>query len=369
VPVIRLVGTVLLLALLLAPLESRAAPPAGGLSEAYLRRSGLPSFAVADVRVYHSASALEVARIYGSAIAAALAWYRAELAWDGEIAVAVLDEADWQAMVALPYPVPHAERAWNLVVMPDSVARFPGFATWDLDAALLNEALTFHEVGHLLAPDLGLASGNHWIDELTANLFLAAYVRAARPDLAAILAGVPPRFANPGPFDQLFDLDSFYAGGGLENYAWFQFRLAALADRIVQGRPFAAVMQALGQAFPATGAGRRLTIPETLARLERVAPGSTALVADMAGDGVLPALLPGACPERVPAAGRESLVFLDNRGTAPLGYRAFPGVAPFALLPPGEVAALVAGAGSQIELDAGACLAVPPGYARYSPGG
>ncbi len=366
---VRLALAALLFGLLLPPSGSRAAPPADGLSEDYLRRSGLSALTVAGVHVYHSATAIEAAQTYGAAIAAALAWYRAELGWQGEVAVAVLDAADWQAMVSLPYPVPHAERAWNVVVMPDSVERFPGFAKWDLDAALLNEALTFHEVGHLVSPGLGLAAGNHWIDELTANLFLAAYVRAERPDLAPILAGVPPRFANPGPFDQLFDLDSFYAGGGLENYAWFQFRLAALADRIVRNRPFAAVMQAMGQAFPAEGADRRLTVPETLARLERVAPGATALVADMGGAGLLPALVPGACPERVPAAGRESLVFLDNRSAAALGYRPFPSAAPFAQLPPGEVVALIAGAGSQIELDAGTCLAVPPGYARYSPGG
>lgn len=359
----------LLLTVLLAPPAPRAAPPPDGLSEPYLQQSGLPSFTVAGVRVYHSAGALEAARIYGGAIAAALAWYRAALSWDGEIAVAVLDAADWQAMVSLPYPVPHAERALNVVVMPDSVERFPGFAQWDLEAALLNEALTFHEVGHLISPDLGLATGNHWIDELTANLFLAAYVRAERPDLAALLAGVPPRFANPGPFDQLFDLDSFYAGGGLANYAWFQFRLAALADRMVQGRSFAAVIAALRQAFPADRADRRLTIPETLTRLEQVAPGATQLVADMGGVGLLPSLLPGACPERVPAAGRESLVFLDNRGTAPLGYRPYPSAEPFALVPPGEVATLVARAGSRIELPDGTCLAVPLGYARYGPGG
>ncbi len=352
---------------LLPPTASRAAPPAAGISESYLQQRGLPSFTVDGVRVYHSASALAPARTYGAAVAAALAWYRAQLGWDGVVAVVVLDAADWQAMVSLPYPVPHAERRWNVVVMPDSVEQFPGFADWDLDAALLNETLTFHEVGHLISPALGLAAGNHWIDELSANLFLAAYVRAERPDLAPILAGVPPRFANPGPFDQLFDLDSFYAGGGLENYAWFQFRLAALADRIVQGRPFAEVVQALRQAFD--GADRRLTVAATLARIEQVAPGSTALVADMGGDGILPALTPAACPGRLPTVGRDSLVFLDNRGTAPLRYRAYLDGGPFATLPPGEVAALVARAGGQVELGDGSCLAVPLDYARYSIGG
>ena len=356
-----------LLLLALLPATARAAPPAE-LSERLLVARGLPLLTLDGIRVYHSTSARAVAELYGAALAEALAWYRATLGWRGVVTAVVLDEADWGELVALPYPVPHAQRRWDLVVMPDSIARFPGFAAWDFDDRTLTLALTFHEVGHLIAPQLGLASGNHWVEELIANLFLAAYVLAERPDLAPILAGVPPRFANPGPFDQLFDLDSFYAGGGLENYAWFQFRLAALAGHLVEGRDFAAVIGAMRAAFPAERADRRLTVSRTLALLEPIAPGASPLLADMAGDGVLPALAPGACdasPPAGPATQTPALLLLDNRGAAPLGYRAS-GAPDFTTLPAGEVASLQGAAGTLVELRGGDCLTLPAGAARYS---
>lgn len=354
----------LLLALL--PQAARAAPPER-LDAAALAGHGLPLLTVDGIQVYHSAGAREQAERFGRAIAAALAWYRAELGWQGDLAVAVLDAGDWPALVWLPYPVPHAVRPTGLLVMPDSIASFPGFPAWDFDADGLNEALIFHEAGHLIAGELGLLPGNLWVDELVANLFLAAYVRAERPDLARILAGVPPRFANPGPFDQLFDLDSFYAAGGLENYAWFQFRLAALADAMLEGRDFAMVMQGMQAAFPAD---RRLTVARSLALVDAVSPGATALVADMAGDGVLPALAPKDCGASQPvegAAGPVGWLFFDNRGSAPLGYRT-PGDGRFTAVPAGEVTALQGAAGTLVELESGGCLTQPAGAARYSVG-
>lgn len=367
----------LLASLLLQVLPAAAAPPVRGLSEPYLAQRGLPLLTIEGLRVYHSPGAAAEARTYGQALAGALAWYRATLGpagWDGEIVVAVLDAADWREMVALPYPVPHAERRWGLVVMPDSIASFPGFADWDLDATLLNEALTFHEVGHIIAPRLGLMAGNHWVEELIANLFLAAYARAERPDLEPILAGVPPRFANPGPFDQLFDLDSFYAGGGLENYAWFQFRLAALADALVRGRDFAALVEALRQAFPRERAATRLTLRRSLDLLTEAAgsatqPAPTALVGDLAGDGVLPLLEARPCAADGADGGEQALVFLDNRGDRPLRYAPLPrpADAPWGQVGPGEVAEVRVPAGRRIEVEGFGCLAAPGGYARWHP--
>jgi hypothetical protein len=365
----RLLRLALILLALLPAAAGRAAPPAD-LSERMLVARGLPLLTLEGVKVYHSPGARAVAELHGAALAEALAWYRAMLGWQGTLTAVVLDQADWLELVALPYPVPHAQRRWDLVVMPDSIARFPGFPAWDFDDRALTLALTFHEVGHLIAPQLGLASGNHWVEELVANLFLAAYDQAERPDLAAILAGVPPRFANPGPFDQLFDLDSFYAGGGLENYAWFQFRLAALAGRMVEGRGFAEVIAAMRAAFPAEQADRRLTLPRTLALVDKIAPGATLLVADMAGDGVLPALAPQPCGASQPAAAAKQSagrILFDNRGTAPLGYRAA-GAPAFTLLPAGEVASLEGLAGTPVELQDGGCLTLPAGAARYSVG-
>ncbi len=309
-------------AFLLLVLHSPAAtePSPLGLNERQLVERGMPVAVIDGTKVYHSASARAQAATYGQAIAAALAWHRAQLRWTGNLAVAVLDAEDWAELVMLPYPVPHAELNWNLVVMPDSIASFPGFDLWDFEAEALNVSLTFHEVGHIIANQLDIRSDNHWIEELVADLFLAAYVRGERGDLAAILAGVPPRFSNPGPYDQLADLDFFYAEVGLESYAWFQFRLAEAADRMLAGRRFADIVAGLRREFPKQRALRRETVGRTLEHLERIVPGATAALADMAGDGVLPRLSPRACAA-VPAPGNEArtpaTLIVENRTGVP----------------------------------------------------
>lgn len=303
-----------------------AGPSPYGVAERELVERGMPSITIEGTRVYHSPSAAAPAETYGRAIASALAWYRGELDWQGELVVAVLDAQDWAELVLLPYPVPHAQLLWNVVVMPDSIESFPGFEHWDFDAEELNISLTFHEAGHILANQLGIRSGNHWIEELIANLFLAAHVRAEREDLGAILDGVPPRFSNPGPYDQLADLDNFYAGGGLANYAWFQFRLAEAAGHAVEGRRLAEIVEDLLREFPAaSGMLPRETVRRTMERLERIAPGVGGRLGDMAGDGILPLLEPTACADVAPppdAAERARVAsFLENRSRTPLRFR------------------------------------------------
>lgn len=352
-------------ALLLLLCTGRGAA-AEGVSEAVLQQAGLPSMTVEGVRVYHSASAAAQAGTYGQAIAGALAWYRAQLGWEGEVSLVVLDRADWRRFVLfLPYPVPHAERAWNLVVMPDSIRQFPGFARWGLDGETLNLGLTFHEIGHVVAEQIGLRSGNFWIEELIANLFLAAYVRAEHPELSGILAGVPAGFSNPGPFDQLFDFDTFYAAGGLENYAWFQFRLALLADRMAGTTAFPALIAGMRQAFPAEQVAIRRTVAWTLATLEAIAPGSTAAVGDMAGDGLLPQLTPAACDTLPASAARaEGLLLLDNRSAEALAVE-LPENGRL-VVEADQVLPLQGRQGTLIALPDGRCLAMPEGAARYS---
>lgn len=313
------IGALLFLAM--SCLTAAAEPSPLGLNERQLVERGMPVTVIDGMKVYHSVSAKAQAAIYGKAIAEALDFHRAELGWTGDLAVAVLDADDWRELVALPYPVPHAELNWNLVVMPDSIADFPGFDLWDLDAEALNVSLTFHEIGHVIADQLKLRSDNHWIEELVADLFLAAYVRAGRGDLAAILSGVPPRFSNPGPYDQLADLDFFYAEVGLESYAWFQFRLAEAADRMLAGRRFSDVVKGLRKEFPKRQALRRETVAKTLERLERVMPGAAEMLADMAGDGVLPRLSPATCAA-VSSPGSEArteaTLVVENRSAAPV---------------------------------------------------
>lgn len=103
--------------------------------------------------------------------------------------------------------------------MPDRIDSFPGFDKWDLDPIALNAALTLHEIGHNVAFQLGIVSGNPWVNELIANVFLAGYARAEEESFAVLLNGVPPRFAEAGVLTYLHELDVLYAAVGLENYA------------------------------------------------------------------------------------------------------------------------------------------------------
>ena len=114
----------------------------------------------------------------------------------------------------------------------------------------LNADLTSHEIGHVIAWQTGIWSNSHWVNELVADIFLAGYLRAREPDDRGLLDGVPAGFDDAGKVTSLAELDLRYAGIGLENYAWFQFRLAALADFLVAGSDFAGLIEGLRAAFP-----------------------------------------------------------------------------------------------------------------------
>lgn len=186
-----------LLAALAMVVAALAQPAPHGLRERDLIARGTPVLTVDGLTVFHSPGSEPEARAYGRTVADAARWFRAHTAWDGPLVMAVLDADDWAQLVTLPYPVPHAEIIGSMVVMPKDISGFPGFGDWSLDARRLNLALTVHELGHIIMRGQGVLPGNHWIDELMANVVMAAYVRAHPGDLDFILAGPPEGFANP----------------------------------------------------------------------------------------------------------------------------------------------------------------------------
>jgi hypothetical protein len=215
---------------------------------------------------------------------AAVAWYRRTLAWDGSVDMAVLDEADYRRTTGIPYPSPHAEIRTGFIIIADHVETHPGFGLWEIDGRDINTAWTFHELGHVIAHDLGIASANVWVNELIASVIMAGYVRAERPEFDGFQSGMPPRFADAGHFATLADFDELYFSMGQYDYLWFHFHLARIAD-FMAGQPggLSAAAAGLRREFPA-GAGRgRETIAATLERLERIAPGLTATVGGLAG--------------------------------------------------------------------------------------
>lgn len=276
-----------------------------------LQASDLP-VKEAPFALYYSPGAEAEADRYAAALGEAVAWYRETIGWDGRFAMAVLDEADYERYAGQTYPVPYAEVVTGLVVMPDDISSFPGFDAWGLDAIDLNASLTLHEIGHAIAHDIGLWSSSHWVNELIANVFLAAYLRAERPDDRGLLDGVPPGFADAARTTNLVDLDDLYSGVGLDTYAWFQFRLAAMADFLVADREFKPLIAELTATFPAEEARNASVMPtpeEALRRLEAIAPGVSALAADLLGRPDVPETEAVACgPDKADEATGAILV-------------------------------------------------------------
>ncbi len=273
------------------------------------------------IALHYSPSARAPAEIYADALERAVGWYRGKTGWTGHLVMAVLNADDWAKVSgAIPYPSPYSENASSLVVMPDRIDRHPGFDQWDLEPVALNAALTFHEIGHVIASQTGIWSNNTWVNELVANAFLAAYVRAERPAFAGLLNGVPPRFTDFGRYTALVDFDDIYYSMGALNYAWFQFKIAALADYLVSGQDFADVVAALRREFPPATGSAREPLLATFERLERIRPGITAKARDLLIDSTLTVVPTHPCDPDPKEAGVSVPFIIDNRSPKPVAF-------------------------------------------------
>jgi hypothetical protein len=271
----RLLGAFAALILLAAGLAPAAAQ--SGLDR--LDALDLPQI-TGRITLDHSEAASEIAGAYFPEIDAAARWFEDMLGWTGPVRVAVLTAEDYARVGTIPYPSPYTETRTGLIVIADDVSTHPGFELWDLDAFELNAAWAFHELGHKIARDLGIWSPSYFVNELIANVFMAAYVRAERPIFAGFQSGMPPRFASAGTITRLEDFDRVYFGMGQANYLWFHFHLAAMADFIVTDEDFPAIVARLQGEFPLVQP-RAETLAQSFARLERVKPGVTALTAPL----------------------------------------------------------------------------------------
>lgn len=234
----------------------------------------LPTIDANGVMAAYSDDAEDEAAFYAAEAMAAVEWYRGELSWDGVINMAVLDREDFQRTTAIPYPSPHAETATGFIVLADHVESHPGFDRWEIAGRDINAAWLFHELGHVIAGELGIASRNLWVNELIASVIMAGYVRSERPEFGGFQAGMPPRFADAGNYETLAEFDRLYFAMGQFDYLWFHFHIAEFADFIVdRAGSLAEAVEGLAREFPASASRRQETVPQTLVRLERIAPG------------------------------------------------------------------------------------------------
>jgi hypothetical protein len=255
-----------------------------GSNAARVAALGLDRIDGDGVSLSYSDGAEAEARFYAREVEAAVKWYRETLDWSGSITMAVLNAADYRRTTLIPYPSPHAETRTRFIIIADHVETHPGFDLWDIDGRAINAAWTFHEMGHVIARDLGIASANLWVNELIASVIMAGYVRAERPQFAGFQSGMPPRFADAGHYETLAEFDQLYFDMGQFDYLWFHFHIARIADHMVSvPGGLSAVVDGLRREFPIEVGRGRETIAQTLVRLERIAPGVAELAAPLTG--------------------------------------------------------------------------------------
>lgn len=106
----------------------------------------------------------------------------------------------------------------------------PGFA---------QDAVTLHEIGHLLTRAFGIATPTLWLNEFLANYWWSAYWREDLPAFtrmrARMMAAAPAAPAGTRP-----SLD-FERGepGGWQNYVWYQGRIGERVDAVLDQRGIA----------------------------------------------------------------------------------------------------------------------------------
>jgi hypothetical protein len=240
-------------------------------------------------------------------LSAAHGWFQAQLGLEAPVTLAVLDRETWNKVST--EALPHAMVKPGLILFPEHIEDIYPDAK-SLNPALAAEAVTFHEAGHIFADSLKL-DGNTFVSEFVANIFMAGYIRAARPDLTFMLNGPFPGMKLPR-YTSGGDLNYLEANIPPENYVWFELQLQRLADFCLKGRSFSGVVEKLATAFPAVHP-RHVNIVEASERLEALFPGSKAAAGAIAEPPTITRIKPSECKDAANAtAGKVQLVVVRN---------------------------------------------------------
>jgi hypothetical protein len=194
--------------------------------------------------------------------------------------------------------------------LPARMEDFPGFAEMEVDADILAETISFHEMGHLFAARAGIRSGNSWINELVANIFAQAYIRARQPGLKAYLPS-PHRDIPTPRYTSLADLDYLSDAVSFSNYAWFQFQLNRLAFEVAQKRDLRQAVERLKIAFPAAKS-EYLPGQEAILRMETVAAGFVETLGPLSKPATIARVGESVCGNTEPGEGAATYLVIDN---------------------------------------------------------
>ena len=308
------------------------------------------------VPVYYSDGLKPTALRDQARIADCSSWYSERLHVTVPVTLAVLNEADWNRVGHLAgYPMAEAfPEEGNVIIMPDSFAKFPGQnRRVDLDKKL--DFIALHEAGHLYQRAVHLEGPDLFMQEFYATMLATAYALAERPELLSDT--LHSRTATKQRYTSFEDMDLIYDGIGFDNYDWLQVETVRLAVFFVKGRDLAALVKDAQAAFPP---GQAMSNDQVFRKLETIRPGITALAGPLARPTTLKPMIPGEC---LAATRQEDRIgYFGVRNVSDHGIPVVDDGTQ-AVLPPGYTAEQ-GRVGAQFKLPSGRCItyAREPGY-------
>ena len=307
------------------------------------------------VPVYYSRGAGVEARAlkYQKSILACQQWYDQQVGKHVDITLAVLNKTDWEKVTDFGYPMPFNFGGWRSlppagIVVPTRFEDYPNSADFTDDPELLTENISFHELGHLYAHYTDMEIGDNLVAELYANIFMAAYVRAQRPDMLVFLQG-PSRKLPPERYTSLEDLQYIADGVGFTNYGWFHFQIYRMADLLLKDKPLPQLLAELKKTF---NDPIQRPFKDVAARLETIRPSISKEMGDLWKPTTIPGAQPKPCKETARSGKDSDLVVLN---LSPKTVTVTSGKDAPVDVPPNAWSTFYGHPGELLKLDTGAC--------------
>lgn len=183
------------------------------------------------------------ARVLAGQVEDGRRWVASRLGVDVELVLRVVSEADWDDVAEVPVRLPHAgdrrmtvgaeqadffsavARDWMPHVGASTRDQLVAACGPDLDLGPFVDAITAHEMGHLVHQQDEVDFPRFWLDEYFANVVMAGYVAEVAPHLqpmveafAAAATEVP---ATRFPVHALADMEESLEVGE-EAYVWYE---------------------------------------------------------------------------------------------------------------------------------------------------
>ena len=251
------------------------------------------------ITVYYSSGHEARARAVQPLIEDAMEFYDRKLRLKSDLAVALLDRADWEKITQIPYGLPWFSDPPHVAFLPatsdgvvatDTIRKkstMPVAAIKELERLGFDyeqatdktvELIGLHELGHVYGQLLGFKTGqpNKWFGEFFASYFAYTYLSAKQPKLARVFEIMTSERAEITPtprYTSLEDFEKLYAGVGPDNYGWYQGKFMGRVVEVHRSKGINFIKRADAAFPPEEGV---LPVDVVLSRLDGIASGFTA---------------------------------------------------------------------------------------------